>query len=89
MDNYLRISCRVGTEDWNLFTSIIDEGIDARLTAFTKSTFAHKNSRLFMDFHKNELEILMRRLSKHAETDENADLWEDDILIDVFMGGAE
>ena len=85
-DNFIDISCHLGTEDFKLFESIINQGIDSRLTGFTESMFSFSKNgmRLYMDFHKNEMEILLRRLSDRAEYDENADCWENDLLDVVY-----
>ena len=85
MENYIDISCRKWTKDCKLFESIINQGIDARLTAFTKSHFSYDGSRLNMDFHKDEMEILMRRLWDRSDYDDNADQWENDLL-DIIYG---
>ena len=78
----LDISCYIGSDDYRLFESIVNQGIDARLEAFTKSNFKvdEDEKRLYMDIDTSELSVFMRRLSKVAEDDSNADLWEDDIL---------
>ena len=79
-NNYFPISTYCGSDDSELFINIVNQGIDARLTAFTKSNFYWWDRRLYLDFHLSEMEILMRRLSEIAEHDENADSWENDIL---------
>ena len=84
MDNFIPISCVSWSEDCSMFEDIINQGIDARLTAFTKSTFAYVKHRLEMDFHKDEIEILMRRLSERADYNNNADEWENDILYILY-----
>lgn len=77
MKNFFQITCRLGTEDARLFTSIVNQGIDAHLEAFTESKFSSSGGRLIMEFHNSELPILLRRLreleSEHAES------WADDI----------
>ena len=78
----MEISCYIGSEDFDLFKNIVNQGIDARLEAFTKSKF-HVNEnerRLYMDIDTNEISLFMRRLSEIAEDDNNADQWEEDIL---------
>lgn len=81
--NNLEISCHEGSIDANLFTSIYNEGIDSYLEAFTKSKFKHKNGRITFWFHKNEMSILLRRLSKYNT--ENVEIWIDDI-IQIYYG---
>ena len=75
------ISVLNGSEDYDLFSGIINQGIDAHLEAFTKSTFEVKGQRhgcrLYMAFDESELPILLRRL-RELGTDE-ADQWADDI----------
>ena len=68
MNNHLDISCTTHSDDFELFSSIINQGIDARLEAFTKSKFEikkeHLGSRLYMEFHESEIQILLRRLEE-------------------------
>jgi len=81
----LDISCYIGSEDFELFKNIVNQGIDSRLEAFIKSNFKVNETerRLYMDIDTNEISLFMRRLSKIAEDDNNADQWEDDIL-DIY-----
>ena len=83
----LDISCYIGLDDFDLFKDIVNQGIDARLEAFTKSKFKvnEDDRRLYMDIDTSELSVFMRRLSKIGEDDNNADQWEDDIL-DIYFG---
>ena len=81
MSDYLEITTHKASDDFDLFANIVNQGIDARLTAFVKSTFSHRTPRYFFNFHKDEMEILMRRLSKIAIDDLNAEQWENDILL--------
>ena len=71
------ITCRVGSEDFKLFSSIIDQGIDSHLEGFTESKFVIEDGRLKMSMSKNDIKILVRRLRELD--DENADQWADDI----------
>jgi len=80
----LPISVWQGSSDYKLFRDIVNQGIDARLTGFTKSEFEHKESRLYLDFAVDEIEILLRRLTKVAETDENAEMWLQDIVMCLY-----
>ena len=76
------ISMRASSDDALLFSSVINQGIDARLEAFTQSRFHIENGRLSIDIHYNELQILTRRLLE-VETDE-ADQWADDIVESAY-----
>ncbi len=76
------ISVCLGSKDHRLFCQIINQGIDSRLTAFTKSNFHYDESRYYFDFATCELEILIRRLVD-LETD-LADLWAADIVLSAF-----
>jgi len=73
----LSISCYRGGEDAAMFRDIINQGIDARLEAFTRSTF-HESDRLDLEFHPTEISILLRRLSE-SESD-YASVWESNIV---------
>ncbi len=79
----IEISMHKFSDDAKLFTSIIEQGIDSRLEAFTQSDFTFVYPRLTLIFHPNESSILMRRLSE-IDT-ENADQWENAIL-DIYYG---
>lgn len=94
MNNHLDISCTTHSDDFELFSSIINQGIDARLEAFTKSKFEIKKeylgSRLYMEFHESEIQILLRRLEElEDESDdekyEQISSWIIDIL-DAHFG---
>jgi len=80
--DYFNITAPSGGDDAKLFTAIINQGIDARLEGFTQSKFkariVNRMNRLVLDFHPDELSILLRRLSE-LETDE-ADEWVDGII---------
>jgi len=80
-DEFIPISTPVGSEDDELFTSIVNQGIDSHLEGFTKSNFEVKpgslgNRRIF-NFHKSELPILLRRLEELGT--EEALQWKYDI----------
>jgi hypothetical protein len=64
MNDYLNISCVVGSKEADLFVRVCHIGIDHRLEGFIKSKFKMDKSRLVMDFHKNEIQILLRRLEE-------------------------
>lgn len=76
----LEITCINQSEDFKLFKSVINQGIDARLEGFTKSKFKFSeiSLRWYLNFDDSEISILLRRLSE-LETDE-ADQWIDDIV---------
>lgn len=79
--DFFQITTPVGSSDARLFTKIINQGIDSNLEGFTKSKFDTKQTtigrRLVLDFHKNELPILLRRLEE--EGTEQALSWVEDI----------
>lgn len=77
-DKYFNISVPVWSDDMKLFTEIVNIGIDARLEGFVKSKFYQNGNRYYLDFHREELQILVRRLYEH-ETEE-AESWADDIV---------
>ena len=87
MEN-LEISCLINSEDYKLFSRIINQGIDSRLEAFTDSNFFVSNNRLFLNFHHSEISILLRRLSEIEILSvilwESAYQWENDILTSYF-----
>ena len=66
-DHNLEITCPIWSKDYKLFTAIVNQGIDARLTAFTKSSFRLDGDRAVFDFHSSEVEILLRRLVEMEE----------------------
>ena len=82
MPEFFNISTPRWSDDAKLFTAIINQGIDARLEGFTQSKFTSKEvnavSRLVLDFHPEELSILLRRLSE-LESDEASE-WVDGII---------
>lgn len=87
MRQRLDITIPIIYKDFDLFKSIVNQGIDARLTAFTKSKF-HQNkvepAMFDFCFHEDEMEILMRRLSELAEVNELANGWLNDILEIIY-----
>ena len=58
------ITIHSNSEDLPLFLEVINCGIDSRLEGFTKSTFDWEGSRAVLDFHPDEISILLRRLSE-------------------------
>jgi hypothetical protein len=61
-DHFFEISCHQSSVDHNNIVRVVKQGIDARLTAFTKSEFKYTPNKLFCWVHNDELEILIRRL---------------------------
>jgi hypothetical protein len=81
----LPISVPIPSRDHKLFTSIVNEGIDARLEAFTLSKFATSNGRLHMNIHPDEIQILVRRLVERGDQGDNdAYSWADYIVQTCF-----
>lgn len=76
-DHYFEMSM-IGN-DRRIMSLIINQGIDSRLEAFTKSEFRISNSRLFCWIHVSELSILLRRLLELQKDD--ADSLADDIVL--------
>jgi len=72
------ISCHRISEDFLMFRSVINQGIDSRLEAFTESDFTTADMRLYMNFSDSELSVLLRRLLELE--DDHADQWVDDIV---------
>ena len=81
----LPISVHIGSDDYTLFKDVINQGIDSRLTGFTKSSFEQKGARLQLYFDISEIEILLRRLIGYSEYGcENSASWESDIIDAVY-----
>lgn len=98
-DNFICISVPISDNrqsDYFLFHKIINRGIDSRLTGFIKSKFngfysidnLQSSGRLYMQFHIDEIEILLRRLNAISDSDndlwELAYTWESDILESIY-----
>lgn len=85
----MNITTPLNTPDYILFKSVIKQGIDSHLEAFTESRFEEKlvngQPRLVMDFNGKDLDILIRRLQEVADNDANeeADSWAIDIQNEV------
>jgi hypothetical protein len=77
----MNITTPLCTSDYILFKSIIEQGIDSHLEAFTESTFEEKlvngQPRLVMDFNGKDIPILIRRLEECGT--EEASQWAEDI----------
>jgi hypothetical protein len=85
-DDFIEIEVNPGTEDFSLFKEVIKQGIDSHLEGFVKSEFGYRNyqsigRKAYFNFHKDEKEILVRRLNEIYEQtgDENAYGWIEDI----------
>lgn len=76
----VNISVFVGSSDFDLFRSVIEQGIDSHLQAFVSSYFHIQSSRLEMNFSIEELPILVRRLDELGDSgNESAMDWSNDI----------
>lgn len=84
--DFVEITCPVWGPDAAMFASVIDQGIDSHLEAFTKSKFAFKDVPVFggfyqkryvYNFHIDELKLLVRRLEELGT--EDGDSWADNI----------
>jgi len=84
----LHISVYTGSEDMELFTDIINQGIDARLEGFTKSKFYQIHDRYHFEFNDDEVQILLRRmwevLDKQDYSNDTLNTWIDDILYTYY-----
>lgn len=80
---FLPITCPIGSADYKMFVSVVNQGIDSHLEGFTKSEFGPQEQceecvdRFVFNFHVSELPILIRRLEE-LETEE-AEMWAYDI----------
>ena len=62
--DYISIGTPVNSGDYNLFSSIVNIGIDSHLEAFTnKSYFFFDCGKFHFHFHRSEKHILLRRLN--------------------------
>lgn len=83
-NEYLHIDTPAGGGNYNMFVSLVNQGIDSHLEGFTKSKFQlfmqDGQKRMSFDFHKSELPVLLRRLDELGENgNEEADSWASDI----------
>lgn len=86
-DYFFECSFPVGSEDYDNIIQVVNQGIDARLTGFTRSEFRFqekeigrfKLGRLFCWIHYLELEVLIRRLLELKT--EQAEMLADDIVM--------
>lgn len=63
--------------DYRLVASVVNDGIDARLEAFTRSTFQPRlqcmgGARLECEIHPAEMSILLRRLCERYDAGDDA-----------------
>jgi hypothetical protein len=79
--DFFEITTPTESNDAKLFAKIINQGIDSNLEGFTKSKFDTKQTtngrRFVLNFHKDELPILLRRLEEDGS--EQALSWVEDI----------
>lgn len=62
--DFISIGTPVNSNDYTLFKSIVNQGIDSHLEAFTKSQFFFDCGKFHFHFHKSEKSILLRRLNE-------------------------
>jgi hypothetical protein len=74
---FFEISTPCGGCDYRMFLKLFNQGIDAHLEAFCKSTSTVRNGRIIWGIHSSEMHILLRRLRELGT--EYADCWADDI----------
>lgn len=77
-DYFFEMSFYHSSQDCKDVVTVVNQGIDSRLTGFTKSEFNWSNNRLFCWIHPDEMEVLIRRLLE-LET-ENAEMLADNII---------
>lgn len=78
---WLPITCAIGLPDYELFVSVINQGIDSHLEAFIKSEFGIEEGRpgrFVFNFHTTEVPLLLRRLSE-LEPSDHIEHWIADI----------
>ena len=85
-DDFIEIETPINSSDDQLFTKVVNMGIDSHLEGFTKSKFGVRNyesigKRAYFNFHKSEKPILLRRLQELYDEsgDENILSWIDNI----------
>lgn len=84
MKDFLEISV-VCFDDRECFSDVVNQGIDSRLEGFTKSNFCEKGHRLYLNFHVDEVSILLRRLTELAEDGcGTSEQWERDIILSHY-----
>jgi hypothetical protein len=80
-DDFFEITTPIHSKDFNLFQEIVNKGIDSHLESFVKSKFEKNGNRFIFNFHKLEVDILLRRLQEmwEASEDDNIYNWIEDI----------
>lgn len=75
----MKITTPINSQDFKLFKSVVNQGIDSHLEAFTKSKFTLNKTqqRFIFDFDDSEVPILVRRLRELDNDD--ALQWAEDI----------
>jgi hypothetical protein len=79
---FMEITTPIGSDDFKLFKDMINKGIDSHLEGFVKSNFFKNGHRYVFNFHKSEVDILLRRLQEAADATEDEgkiQTWIDDI----------
>lgn len=75
----VEITTPISSTDFQLFTSIVNMGIDSYLEGFTASTFKREGNRYKFVFAACEVGILIRRLKnipiKNTKLEEAAESW--------------
>jgi hypothetical protein len=72
--DFISIGTPVNSKDYDLFKSIVNQGIDSHLEGFTQSQFFFDCGKFHFHFHKSEKHILIRRLETLiSETDRESD----------------
>lgn len=83
--DFISIGTPYGSDDFKLFQSIVNIGIDSHLEGFTQSQFFFDCGKYYFHFHKSEKSILLRRLNEYRlnaaiESDfDTVNQWIDDI----------
>lgn len=68
MDDYIKLSSFVDTDDYKMFVSIINQDEDERFED-SKFELDHKYNKIDMYFHKAELDLLIKRLEERNENE--------------------
>lgn len=72
--DFLEIEVHPASDDFRLFESLVNQGIDSHLEGFTLSKFGYRRYdsigvRAFFHFHRSEVPILIRRLKIALDSD--------------------
>ena len=73
--DYLKIEVHPASDDFRLFESLVNQGIDAHLEGFTLSEFGFRRYdslglRAYFNFHLSEIHLLIRRLEESPDADQ-------------------